>query len=81
MQDKFFLAILQFLQFKYCKKIGINKSEWIPRKTIASMKNAAGCIMNMNQGSAGLSHYYVFNPQKQETVVKPLPAWPCFKLQ
>ena len=66
MQDKFFgniaISAVQILQ----KKFWINKSEWIPRKTIASMKNAAGCIMNMNQGSAGLSHYYVFNPQKQK---------------
>ena len=81
MQDKFFWQYCNFCSSNIAKKIGINKSEWIPRKTIASMKNAAGCIMNMNQGSAGLSHYYVFNPQKQGTVVKPLPAWPCFKLQ
>ena len=29
--------------------------------------------MNMNQGNAGLSHY-VFNQQKQGTVIKPLPG-------
>ena len=29
--------------------------------------------MNMNQGNAGLSHY-VFNWQKQGTVIKPLPG-------
>ena len=43
-QDMFFSQYCNFCSSNIAK-IRINKSEWIPRKIIASMKNAAGCIM------------------------------------